>query len=202
MTQINYLIILILMIGMSKIGNCAEFASQWQETPKGNEICKERWNSEYIIGIKCKHHKIEGIKYGHIITNLTKWYFYKNQIIGEFINENEIGFFIFDELSCEKQLFKDKNKFENQLKELNLKPKIWTRWYHSYWGMIFTSGDFGEGIYFTFIKLPILIITPIVTLIGLIRTKFDIKHKFNKISLTILGLIIGRILLDILPNSI
>lgn len=190
------------MIGTPKIGNCGEFASWWQKTPNGNEICNEKWNNKYFIGIKCKVYNIEGNKYGHVITNLTEWYFYKNQIIGEFVNENQVGFFIFDELSCKKQLFKDKKKFENELEELSLKPKIWTRCYDSNWGMIITSGDIGEGIGFIFIKLPILIVASIIVLIGLIKTRFNFKHKFNKISLTIVGLIVGRIILDILPNSI
>ena len=202
MKQLKYLIILITVFGIPKKGKCGEFASWWQKTPNGNEICKEKWNNKYVIGIKCNDYKIKENDYGHVITNLTKWYFYKNQIIGEFDNENQIGFFIFNELSCEEQFFEDKKKFENKLEELNLKPRIWTRWYDSNWGMIITSGDFGEGINFIFIKLPILIITLIVVLIGLVRTKFNFKHKFNKMSLTIVGLIVGRILLDILPSSI
>lgn len=194
--------ILILTIGIPKNGKCGEFASWWQKTPNGNEICNEKFNDKYVIGIKCKDYKIEVNEYGHVVTNLTKWYFYKNHIIGKYKKGDQKEFFIFSELSCEGKFFKDEVEFGNKLKELNLKPKVWTRWYDSNWGMIITSGDFGEGINFIFVKLPILIITSIIVLIGLIRTKFNIKHKFNKISLTIVGIIVGRIILDILPGSI
>ena len=202
MKQLKCLIILVYLIGVPKIGECGEFASWWQKTPNNNEICNEKWTNKYLIGIKCKDYKInKSYEYGHIISDLAKWYFYKNQIIGEYKSEENIAYFIFDELTCKKQTFDLKSEFQNKLKELNLNPMIWTRWYKSNWGMIFTNGGFGEAFMFIYFKLPILIITTIIFLIGLIKTKFNLKHKFNKFTFTIMGVIVGRILLDIFPNS-
>lgn len=204
MNQLKIITILIAIIGSPKIGNCSEFASWWQKTPNNNEICNEKWNDQYVMGIICKDKVFDGerIAHGHIITNLNKWYFYKNQIIGEFNNENKKAFFIFDEATCKTEIFKEKVDFENRLQALDLVPKIWTRWYQSNWGIIFSSGDFGEQLTFFYLTLPILIATPIILLIGLISSNFNFKHKLNVLTLIVMGIIIARIFLDLMPNSI
>ena len=210
MKQVINMTILILLMGIPKIGNCAEFGSWWQKTPGNNEIANEKWRDNYIIGINCKdlrmkqkyHGDIMRNDSGNVISSLTKWHFYKNQIIGEFNNKGKKGYFIFNESTCQKEVFEEELKFKNKLKALNLKPKIWTRWYKSNWGIIFTSGAFEEGFIFLFIKLPILIILSLTFLIGLVKTKFNFKHKFNVISSAAFLLVIARILLDFLPSSI
>ncbi|MEO1263429.1 MAG: hypothetical protein AAFZ15_31755 [Bacteroidota bacterium] len=202
MILLKKIIIPFFLLWCSTNATCSELASWWQKTHNGTEICKEKWSNIYYIGIKCLGHKKRGEKFGHNITDLSKWYFYQNHIIGAFSQAEKPAYFIFNEFTCEKQIFLDKNKFDDRLNKLDLKPFIWTRWYDSNWGMILTNGDIGDSLILIFFKLPILFITGIIILIGFIRTKFDLKHKFNKISLAIIGLIILRLLMDIYPGSI
>ena len=54
MKAITYLTIFFLMLALPETVKCAELASWWQKTPHGNEICNEKWNSQYVKGIKCK----------------------------------------------------------------------------------------------------------------------------------------------------
>lgn len=202
MNHIKYFIIFLLLVGITQNGKCGEFASWWQKTRYGNEICNEKCIDVYQIGIKCRDYKVKGTdKCGHIVSNLKKWYFYKSKVVGEFTNSDKTNYFIFDEVSCEILIFKDLLLYKNKLEELNLNPKIWTRWYESNWGEIFTSGDFAEDLDFIFFKFPVLIFVSICVAIGLVRTKFNLKHKFNVISLIITTIILGRILLDLWPNS-
>ena len=154
--------ILILIAGIPILGKCGELASWWQKTPNGNEICKEKWNDNYVIGIKCKILEKESNQDGHMISNLKRWYFYKNFIIGELAEGGQKKYFIFDETNCQEQEILTQNGFRNRIEALNLRPKIWTRWYSSNWGVFLTSGDYGEGMIFMLVKLPLLILMEFV----------------------------------------
>lgn len=193
-------ILTILLLFTLSVGKCSEFSSWWQKTLYGNEICEEKWNNEYVIGIKSKNKKEN--QYGHIVTNLKRWYFYKNHIIGQLTEKDEQKYFIFNELNSDFFLFSSHREFKKKINELNLNPKLWSRWYSSNWGIIVSSRDFGDSLDFIFVTLPILILTLLIIIAGMVWTKFNLKHIFNKISLVILALIIGRILLDVLPQSI
>ena len=105
-------------------------------------------------------------------------------------------------MKCIKQTFDSKSEFEIQLKKLKLKPILWTRWYNSNWGVILTNGNIADSFISVFIILPIILITTIVFIVRLIRSKFNFKNIYNKIILVIIGIFILRIILDIYPNSI
>ena len=201
MNEVRNLIISVFLIVIPKIGLCGDFASWWQNTPNQNVICNEKFNDKYAIGIYCKNLGFEDEINGHVVSKLIKWYFYRGQIIGEYQSEHSNAFFIFDELTCQKQSFNSKIEFDKQIQELKLKPKIWTRWYKSNWGIIFADGDLVEGIVFMLVKIPILIIISLVFLISMIRTKFSLGSNFNRVTLGIMILICGRILLDFFPQS-
>jgi len=202
MNPFKIFIILVVFIGTPKFGKCSDYASWWQKTPYNNEICYENINDNYTIGIKCEKSNDNVNEFGHVISDITKWYFYRKYIIGEFIKEEKTNFFIFDELKCIKQTFDSKSEFEIQLKKLKLKPILWTRWYNSNWGVILTNGNIADSFISVFIILPIILITTIVFLVRLIRSKFNFKNIYNKIILVIIGIFILRIILDIYPNSI
>ncbi len=200
--QLSKLIFLLLMIWNPIEATCGEFSSWWQKTPFGNDICKEKLSDKYVVGIRCLITDVELDEYWHVISHLERWYFYKNHIIGEFSNAGQKNYFIFNETNCQKKLFKKQAEYEVKLKDLNLVPRIWTRWYSENWGMIITSGDFDDGALFIGVILPALILFGLHFIIGLIRTKFDFKRTSNRIKLIATCLIIGRILLDIMPSSI
>lgn len=184
-----------------EIGKCGDFGSWWQKTKNGNEICNEKGSSGYFISIKCKDFR-KSIESGYVISDIDKWYFYKNYIVGESIKIERQVFFIFNEITCEHQVFQKREEFDKRINEIGLRPMIWTRWYKENWGYIITSGNFGDQLYFTFVIVPILFIVGLVTLIGLMRTGLDLKHKFNKAALIIVSMILVRILLDLFPGSI
>ena len=157
---------------------CGEFESWWQTTPKGNIIGKEKWNNEYVIGIVCKNADKKSKKNGHTLKNLEKWYFYRSHIIGEFKDSSSTKYFVLDELNCEYSIYKNENDFNIQIKQKRLKPLFWTRWYNSNWGVIITSCDFGEGINFMFITLPLIIASTVIMVIYLIIIYLQTPRKF------------------------
>lgn len=70
------------------------------------------------------------------LRDLTKWYFYKNHIIGEYrpdINDDlETTYFILNELNGDLKTYNDSSLFENDLRRLELVPVFWTRWYNDH----------------------------------------------------------------------
>lgn len=196
------LMLIYLSIGFSINLFSSELGSWWMNTPNGNQICNEKLNDKYTIGIICKNVKSDANEFGHIISNIRKWFFYKKHIIGESKFENQIRYFIFNENTCEIDIFVQKLDFESALQKKRLTPLIWKRWHKQYWGFIFTDGDFGEGILYIFFKLPLFILSWLVIIIGLLKTKCD----FRKISTWILALygcvLLIRVILDYYPGSI
>lgn len=198
--SVRIFLLFVILIFPSK-GYCGEFGSWWQTTPEGNTIGKEKWNDQYIIGIICTKRNNNHLKYGHAVSNLKKWYFYKHHIIGEYLENSKQRFFIFNESNCEASLFDTQQKFDKQILEKKLQPKLWTRWYEKNWGYIITTGDFGEGMFFLFVKIPLIILIIILIVVNLFRTKFDFTKITNRFSLLLLSLIALRILFDIFSDS-
>lgn len=183
---------------------CGGYASWWQETRYGSEICKERGSNGYAIGIKCRDYDwtITSHENGHLITNISRWYLYKNHIVGEIVEEGQTRFFIFNEATCQSQLYQKREKFDDRILEIRLKPLLWTRWYEKNWGFFITDGHILDKLTFAYVKVPALFIIGIMTLIGLMRTQFNIKHRFNQVMLMIIAVIILRTILDLFPGSI
>ena len=198
--NMSFLILLLIPI----MGRCGGYASWWQTTKLGNTVCKERGSNGYAIGIKCKElRRPEPFHENwHLVSNISRWYFYNNYIVGETEEKGQIRYFLFDELSCESQIYQEEEVFARRIHELQLKPSLWTRWYKENYGLIITDGDFGDGLVFFWVIRPALFIITLVTLIGLIRTNLDLRHPFNKVMLFIVGLILVRIILDVYPGSI
>ena len=195
--NMSFLILLLI----PTIGQCAEFASWWQQTKYGNEVCSEKGAAGYINSIKCRMSGYDNIN-GHTISNLDRWYFYQAHIVGEIVDNDKRSFFLFNELTCQSEVFSGREAFDERITELRLKPKIWTRWYKENYGLIITDGDFGDGLVFFLVIRPALFIITLVTLIGLIRTNLNLRHPFNKVMLFIVGLVLVRIILDVYPGSI
>lgn len=205
---LRYELILILLC-FQVPAKCGGYASWWQETRYGSEICKEKGSNGYAIGIECRDHKRNGVpqnmafhENGHLITNISRWYFYKNHIVGEITEEGQTRFFIFNEATCQSQLYQVQEEFDVRIREMRLKPILWTRWYEKNWGFFITDGHILDKLTFAYVKVPALIVFGIVMLIGLVRTNFRLGHVFNKATLIILVLIIMRFILDIFPGSI
>lgn len=184
-------------------GKTAEFASWEQKTPNGNIIRNEKAaRGGYSINIKCIKSRSDIYTYGFALENLTKWYFYRETIVGECGNGKEKAYFIFDEKKCKKLIFTSKTNFENYLKKSDLKPVVWTRWHTTDWGIFFGGKGLPQALSFLFYKLPFLIVTLVAFGVGLYKTDFNLSHKFNKFSLSFASLILLRVLLDFYPQSI
>jgi len=183
------------------IGECAELASWWQKTKYGNEFCNIKYPNGYIISIKCKDYR-KASRSGYVVTNVAKWYFYKGHVVGEVTEKGQKRFFIFDETTCQSRIFQQQETFHAKVREEGLRPILWTRWYEENWGFFITDGDIGDGLNFIFFKLPALVVVGIATLIGLVRTRFNLRHPFNLVTLTLVFLIGVRFILDLFPGSI
>jgi hypothetical protein len=179
----------------------AGFSFWHQTTNHGTTISYESCNDRYRIGLRCKIKKNNRDICGHKISDLSKWYFYKKHIIGEYSAESEFSYFVFDEETCTISSFYKSEKHIEHIKSNKLKPLIWTRNYTKNHGIILTSGDFTDGYLWLVLKLPLLIIISIIIIIGFVRTGFK-NRKFNLISICIIALVTIRLFLDCFPQSI
>lgn len=197
-------LVLILITTTSLPAKSSNHASWAQRTPGKSAISHTRAKEGYTNGIICKDIFKDYLSQGqkdHVVTNLKKWYFYKNHIIGQYNDTSQVQFFIFNESTCTHEKFEDEVAFKNQIKLKRLKPLIWTRWYKENYGMIFTEGHIGHQLTFAWFYMPILIGLTIFFIITLSRTRFNLNKKINKINLMITGIILIRILLDFYPQS-
>jgi len=102
----------------------ADFGNWYQTTKNGIEISYQKCNDRYRIGMRCKKKKNEKDICGHEISNLSKWYFYKDHIIGEYTGESEFEYFIFNENNCTNNSFYEKEKYTKHIKSNKLRPLI------------------------------------------------------------------------------
>lgn len=112
------------------------------------------------------------------LSHLTKWYFYKDHIIGEYrpdINKNaKTAYFILNELNGDLKTYNDTSLLECDLRSQELVPVFWTRWYTDHIQTI----DF---IYILcFFGFPIIICI-ILFLASLIYASIIYKNKTLKI---------------------
>ena len=82
------------------------------------------------------------LKNGKQLHQLVEWYFYKNHIIGKKKKSAEssssIEYFIVNERRNSILIFESKDRWDEDLKENNLKPFLWTRWFDDNWDHIET----------------------------------------------------------------
>jgi len=179
----------------------AGYSYWYQSTNHGTLISYETCYGKYRIGLRCKMIKNTRDICGHEISNLSKWYFYKNHIVGEYTEESEFSYFVFNEETCAISSFYKEEKHIEYIKSNKLKPLFWTRNYTKNYGLILTSGDLTDSFLWLVLKLPLLVIITIILSLGFIRTRFK-SRKFNLISTGIIALISIRLLLDYFPQSI
>ncbi len=174
-----------------------------QKTPYGNEIWYESAHPKSWNYILCKQ-KVNTNDFADRdnAKEIEKWYFYRKKIIGTLNDGANAGFFVFDELNCQASYFQKEENFIDYLKENNLEPLIWTRWYDSYYGgWLYTNvnGTFQHvwNLIFGIILAPLLL----WFLFKLIRSKFDFKLIRNKLFIVLILILITTLFLDIYPES-
>ncbi|HSY61649.1 MAG TPA: hypothetical protein VK796_07215 [Cytophaga sp.] len=117
------------------------------------------------------------------VSNLSKWYFYSNHIIGEydtFINpEYKTAYFILNELNGELKTYNSKELFEKDIQVKELKPLFWTRWYYDHFTLI--QMIYILWLFYWHIELLFVLLT--CTLIFL---SIRLKNKFLKVCCTVL----------------
>lgn len=175
-----------------------EFASWWQKTPGGNTIGYEKHSDEYQTVLYCS---TDGSSY-QPVRGLARWYFLNNHIVGIRKIDSSTQYFIFNELTCVFEACNNRTEFENKLNARKLVPRFWTRWYDTNWGVIISCDGFEEGILLVLFKFPVIVLFLTLFSFLLVRTRFDLSQLPNKIGLVILGAVLLRVLLDVVPDSI
>ena len=97
------------------------------------------------------------LKDGQQLDFLKKWYFYKNNIIGEleYSYTNAGNYFVLNE---EKNLiikFNSKIEWNKYIESENLKPFIYTRWFNGFPNDFFDDSFFLMSIYLFFLSIPL-----------------------------------------------
>lgn len=196
---------LLLLLVFHSIDALAGGLSTWnQTTPGGNEVWFEsaypnQWN--YILcGAPSPNSNVsetrdEGVK-------ISRWYFYRQYIIGTSNDADTQRFFVFDEVNCNMTYFQTETEFEVYLSQHQLIPKIWTRWHDSYYGGMLYSNVNGLAQLTILLKQGAVIILCMWFLFHLIRSKFAVKSIRNQLFVLLLFALAGIVLLDVYPQSI
>lgn len=139
---------------------------------------------------------------GKTFDGVQRLYFYKNHIIGELGEDvdNIDEYFIVDENQNVVYRFKDKTKWESEIKEKSLSPSFWTRWYTTDW---YEFDDWGPLFLFYFIILiPLIGLYFYILLKAIQKERFKFFKPYTTISTIITVLILLELLLEIYPQSI
>lgn len=193
-----FTIVLILLCSSSLY---ADFGNWYQETRSGSTVSNIKCYDRYRIGINCKRRNEELDNCGHQVSDVGRWFFYKDNILGEFTELSSHKYFIFNESSCELLTFVSSAEFKEETCLQGLEPKLFKRWHNSNWGFFISTGDIGFGMTLIIVKIPILILIAIILVIGLYRTKCDLSHSFTRVTIVVVVIIILRLLLDVFPQS-
>jgi hypothetical protein len=151
--------------------------SDWQYiTPNGTRID----DPGYGAHLSANHTHKE-------LFNLTKWYFYKDYIIGTYRNDETdtytTEYFILNELNGHIKTYSNKTLFEEDVLIQKLSPTLWTRWYKDHYKIL--TMIFLLMYVFWIIYLPIAICI-IVIISSFIYACIVVKNMKQKIGIIII----------------
>jgi len=124
------LVLVQVILALPIIANANPFATlfDWDtHTPGGNVIGV--MSSEDDGCTLYRNERRFAMDYTKELAGLTQWYYYKGYILGQFQNDSEKGYFVFNEENFNLLKFSTEAKCEQYVEKQNLKPIIWTRWY-------------------------------------------------------------------------
>ena len=192
----------------------ADFSNWWQDTPYGNEIAYDDWGTGSSIFVHCRR---ERNRSG--VDDLRRWYFYRNTIVGELDDAAGHRYFAFNESTCETSYFTDRREFNRYIERSDLRPRLWTRWYDSYHGVIYSSVRCfacrpGRILLLWFVSaaLPLQIVAVLMIGCGAaaatrsaawaVRTGPNRRLVRNGVTILLIVGLIARVALDVYPHSV
>lgn len=164
----------------------------WQDiTPGGNTINNYSGSGRTIF--------IHG---GARLSGINEWYFYKTFVIGTYFKsegeEKKIEqYFVVNEQNSTIQQFSTKDEWNKYLKDNNLNPKIWARWFSVGWS--FTDLDL-VGAIILFIPFSPFYFMMIYRAIS--RERFNVQQPYTIVTLVLTGIMLFTWLLYQYPQSI
>ena len=107
---------------------------EWNaQTPGGNQIRHDRNSRVTSFSFVVGQPQLD---------SLTRWYFYKNHIVGTISNGK---YFVVDEINLSVKKFENQAAWEIYLDTYKLSPPVWTRWCDDDW--TFSEKDFSGYLY-------------------------------------------------------
>ena len=197
LTTLKQILLLIFITTISAHSFGADFSNWGQNTPNGNEIYYDNWGTGYLISIRCQQ---EGIYSG--IDNLDRWYFYDNKVVSKLTSKSDNSYFIFNEIDCRTYYFSTLEDFETYILRHKIRPKLWTRWYSSYHGKLYTSVNCFLCTVDNLVFGVLILILTIWGFVYFIRNKFNVGAIKRILFIIWILSITTRLLLDIYPQSI
>jgi len=193
--KMYFILILIFLVSFSS--KASNLSSWLQETPFGNMI---EYSGNGTYSLFCENRSLENWRKTGV-DNIGKWYFYKENIIGNYYSGNKINWFIFNEKTVEVATFINELEFKLKLEQHRLIPILWTRWYSSSWGYIVNSNTgLLNDLNQSFINIMLIVLT-IYIVLSFFLTKFKLSRKINKVNILIVCILLLRIFLDVFPQS-
>ncbi|MBL0035943.1 MAG: hypothetical protein IPP26_09280 [Flavobacteriales bacterium] len=135
------------------------------------------------------------LKDGQQLDDLERWYFYKGCVIGELSDSK--GWFVVEEAKSEVIWHTDRLKWEALLKERDLIPSLWTRWFDGDPAML-TSGMFWFLWIVTswYAAIPILLLVVMVFRRAWKREHFNWRRPYTMGTIAIGLFVLSRIVLE------
>jgi len=117
---------------------------EWgSSTPGGNYI-----GHDHLTDVTSFYLSMGGQK----IDSLDGWYFYKNFVVGTFNHSSR--YFIVDESHSRIKTFSKKEEWSEYLRNNQLNPPKWTRWYYDDWD--YSLNELPEYLIFQFILSAVI----------------------------------------------
>ena len=170
MKSIGISIITVLVFLLTTAKSFALGIGEWENTtPGGNRIVHDQWSDTITLYLN----------YGfvHQIAGLSRWYFYKDHIIGEYNNGGKY-YFIVDEDDGHVDTFHTRQEWQKYISDNSLNPSMWTRWYSWEWQI---SPDDKEMMLWVDVGLGLGIALPIALVIYSYKAPKNKNFRFRKL---------------------
>ena len=162
--------------------------AEWESvTPGGNKI-NNFGDSGFAINLKN----------GENLECLVKWFFYKNNIVGQ--RSGTPGYFVVNEKTFKIVLFQTEAEWSSYLSKENLNPHL-TFWYHTDWKYFGTQFWFAALALF-FITIPLILLFCWVLYKAIAKEKFRLNKPYTIIVIVTVSYFLIHTVGDLFPQSI
>jgi hypothetical protein len=134
-----------------------------------------------------------------VLESIQKWYFYKKTIIGEGYKSK--FYFVFFEESKKIHVFENKNQWVSFLKQENLEPIFWTRWYSDDWTLSFFKLIVIWHMFLWWLLVPFELLICFLLIRDLFKKEFFYSRIWVILLISIITIFITNELLCVFPDS-